>query len=87
MMVLSAGMALGWSKLFGGYANGAPKDIVLGIHIVSWILQFIGHGVFESTFHLIKERKPALFDSLTQVLNAPLFVIVEILEMIGIKSS
>ena len=78
-MILSAGIALVWSKIFGEYENGAPKDIVLWIHIISWILQFIGHGVFESIIMIIIERKPALFDSLTQILNAPLFVIVEIL--------
>ena len=47
-MVLSAGIAVAWCKVFDGYDGGAPRDIVLGIHIVSWILQFVGHGVFES---------------------------------------
>jgi uncharacterized membrane protein YGL010W len=46
MMVLSAGLVLAWNKVFGGYEAGAPKNVVLGIHIVSWILQFVGHGVF-----------------------------------------
>jgi uncharacterized membrane protein YGL010W len=32
----------------------------LVIHVVAWILQFIGHGVFEG-------RAPALLDSLDQV--------------------
>lgn len=33
------------------------------------------------------ERKPALLDNLTQILNAPLFVIVEIFEMLGLRSA
>jgi uncharacterized membrane protein YGL010W len=35
---------------------------------------------------LYVERKPALLDNLTQIFNAPLFVIVEIFEMLGLKS-
>lgn len=46
MTVLSAAIALAWNQVFSSYEEGAPKDIVLGIHIVSWILQFVGHGVF-----------------------------------------
>jgi 2-hydroxy fatty acid dioxygenase len=60
---------------------------VLIIHIVAWIFQFIGHGVFESKVINYVERKPALLDNLTQILNAPLFVIVEIFEMVGLQSS
>ncbi|KAH8106281.1 hypothetical protein BXZ70DRAFT_918993 [Cristinia sonorae] len=46
---------------------------VLGAHIVSWILQFIGHGAAE-------KRAPALFDNLLQALFlAPFFVHLEIL--------
>lgn len=47
------------------------------IHIFAWILQFIGHGVFEG-------RKPALCDSVGQAIcMAPYFVYVEILFMLG----
>lgn len=45
--------------------------VLVGIHVVSWIAQFIGHGKFEG-------RRPALFDSLMQaVLTAPFFVFFE----------
>jgi uncharacterized membrane protein YGL010W len=30
--------------------------ISLGLWIVSWILQFVGHGVFESTTKIIKNE-------------------------------
>lgn len=33
------------------------------------------------------ERKPALLDNLSQILNAPLFVVVEIFELLGIQSA
>jgi uncharacterized membrane protein YGL010W len=39
--------------------NPQANNIALGIHIVSWILQFIGHGVAE-------KRSPKLVDNLVQ---------------------
>ncbi|KAL8718227.1 MAG: hypothetical protein Q9225_004616 [Loekoesia sp. 1 TL-2023] len=45
----------------------------LGLHITSWIAQFVGHGVFEG-------RAPALLDNLVQAFFlAPFFVWMEIL--------
>ncbi|ONH70170.1 hypothetical protein BON22_0629 [Cyberlindnera fabianii] len=47
------------------------------IFIVAWIVQFIGHGVFE-------KRAPALLDNLVQALVlAPYFVLFEGLFLIG----
>ena len=42
----------------------------------SWILQFVGHGVFEG-------RKPAITDNVTLALVAPFFVTAEILFISG----
>jgi len=51
----------------------------IAIHIVSWILQFIGHGKFEG-------RAPALLDNLFQaIFLAPLFVWLEVLFAIGYR--
>jgi 2-hydroxy fatty acid dioxygenase len=50
-----------------------------GIHIVSWLAQFVGHGKFEG-------RAPALLDNLVQAfLLAPLFVWMEILFFFGYR--
>ncbi|KAL2834726.1 hypothetical protein BJY01DRAFT_252908 [Aspergillus pseudoustus] len=50
-----------------------------GIHAVSWILQFVGHGAFEG-------RAPALLDNLVQaLLLAPLFVWMEVLFIFGYR--
>ncbi|KAF1329317.1 putative endoplasmic reticulum membrane protein c16e8.02, partial [Globisporangium splendens] len=59
---------------------GVPAwQIALPIHVVAWILQFIGHGVFE-------RRKPALLDSLDQALiTAPMFVLLEALFPLGYR--
>lgn len=49
----------------------------MAVHVVSWILQFIGHGKYEG-------RKPALLDNLVQALFlAPLFVWYEVLFKLG----
>ncbi|KAL2009569.1 hypothetical protein VTN00DRAFT_5376 [Thermoascus crustaceus] len=50
-----------------------------GIHVVSWLAQFVGHGKFEG-------RAPALLDNLIQAfLLAPLFVWMEILFSLGYR--
>lgn len=51
----------------------------LGVHIFSWIAQFVGHGIFEG-------RAPALLDNLVQALFlAPFFVWLEILFFFGYR--
>ncbi|KAL8663751.1 MAG: hypothetical protein Q9202_003565 [Teloschistes flavicans] len=51
----------------------------LGLHIASWIAQFVGHGVFEG-------RAPALLDNLVQAFFlAPFFVWMEILFRLGYR--
>jgi uncharacterized membrane protein YGL010W len=74
--------------LIGGtaYANhltstyGATANyIALGIHVFSWVAQFVGHGIFEG-------RAPALLDNLVQALFlAPFFVWLEVLFMFGYR--
>lgn len=51
----------------------------IAVEIVSWIAQFIGHGVFEG-------RAPALFDNLVQAfVLAPFFVFMEFLFKFGYR--
>lgn len=51
----------------------------IGVHIVSWLVQFIGHGVFEG-------RAPALLDNLVQaIFLAPFFVWLEVLFALGYR--
>ena len=50
-----------------------------GVQVVSWLVQFVGHGIFEG-------RAPALLDSLVQsLLLAPLFVWMEVLFFLGYR--
>ncbi|CAD8145048.1 unnamed protein product [Paramecium octaurelia] len=46
--------------------------------VTCWILQFIGHGVFE-------KRAPALLDNILQIFVAPDFVFLEIMFFLGYK--
>ncbi|KAF1810673.1 DUF962-domain-containing protein [Eremomyces bilateralis CBS 781.70] len=74
--------------LLGGtaYANHLTKAygmtanyLALGVHVVSWLAQFVGHGAFEG-------RAPALLDNLVQALFlAPFFVWFEILFFFGYR--
>ena len=51
----------------------------LGLHVTSWVAQFVGHGIFEG-------RAPALLDNLVQAFFlAPFFVWMEILFRLGYR--
>ena len=66
------------SKFFVTNYNNHFK-IAFMIQITSWILQFIGHGLFEG-------KKPALIDNLVQAfLIAPMFVLIDVLSIFGYK--
>lgn len=74
--------------LFGGtaYANHLTSTygmkanyIAIGVHIISWLVQFVGHGIFEG-------RAPALLDNLVQaIFLAPFFVWLEVLFAFGYR--
>jgi uncharacterized membrane protein YGL010W len=49
-------------------------QVIILVHVVSWILQFFGHGVYE-------KRKPALMDNIFLMFSAPVFVNIELMFM------
>ncbi len=51
--------------------------LFLILFIGGWILQFIGHTVFE-------KKRPAFMDNLIQLLIGPLFFVIEVLKKIGV---
>ncbi|ORZ15975.1 hypothetical protein BCR42DRAFT_416238 [Absidia repens] len=66
------------ATLFQRISPNANK-IALGLHITSWILQFIGHGAAE-------KRSPKLLDNIVQALvSAPYFVFFEFLFALGYR--
>ncbi|KAL6075973.1 Endoplasmic reticulum membrane protein [Balamuthia mandrillaris] len=66
------------SEVFAANVENANM-IALGLHVLAWVAQFIGHGVAE-------KRAPALLDSVAQAfLMAPLFVWLEVLFKLGYR--
>ncbi|KAF2459744.1 DUF962 domain-containing protein [Lineolata rhizophorae] len=63
-------------QIYGATAN----YWAIGLHVASWIAQFVGHGKYEG-------RSPALLDNLVQALFlAPFFVWFEILFNFGYRT-
>eukprot|EP00357_Protocruzia_adherens_P023693 CAMPEP_0114984600 /NCGR_PEP_ID=MMETSP0216-20121206/7366_1 /TAXON_ID=223996 /ORGANISM="Protocruzia adherens, Strain Boccale" /LENGTH=194 /DNA_ID=CAMNT_0002346753 /DNA_START=39 /DNA_END=623 /DNA_ORIENTATION=+ len=56
-----------------------PFQFMLYLHIAAWIMQFVGHGVFEG-------RRPALMDNFFLTAVAPFFVFVEVFCTLGYRS-
>ena len=55
------------------------NSIAIQLNVVSWLAQFVGHGVFE-------KRAPALLDNLIQaIFLAPFFVWMELLFFFGYR--
>ncbi|KAF9426051.1 hypothetical protein BGZ94_006998 [Podila epigama] len=79
--ILTAPVFLGLAKhaTYFLQTNPQAKKIALYVHILAWIAQFIGHGVFE-------KRAPKLVDNLLQALVlAPYFVVYEVLFFLGYR--
>lgn len=73
---------IGWTAfanhLTSNYARSA-NQVAIAVEIVSWVAQFVGHGVYEG-------RAPALFDNILQAfVLAPFFVFMEGLFMLGYR--
>lgn len=75
LLVASTAYANHLTSTYGSTAN----YWAFGVHVASWIAQFIGHGIYEG-------RAPALLDNLVQaVFLAPLFVWLEVLFSMGYR--
>jgi len=81
LLILTIFVKSGQYVAAGATILGLPVwKAALAIHVTAWIIQFIGHGVFEG-------RAPALLDSWDQAfITAPLFVFLEILFAAGYRS-
>jgi uncharacterized membrane protein YGL010W len=74
------GMYLAGKHIVETYGHTNALYVAIGFHVVSWIIQFIGHGAFE-------KRAPALLTNILQMAVAPTFVILEVLFMFGYRPS
>ncbi|KFA64135.1 hypothetical protein S40285_00842 [Stachybotrys chlorohalonatus IBT 40285] len=61
------------------HGSASTLQVAAALHVVCWIAQFVGHGVFEG-------RAPALLDNLFQaIFLAPMFVWLEFLFKLGYR--
>jgi len=58
--------------------NGNHLQYMVALHVLSWIVQFIGHGIYE-------KRKPALLENILNIFAAPFFFVFEVLYRFGYK--
>jgi uncharacterized membrane protein YGL010W len=66
-VVLAAGMLV-FSAASLVIGRSLPWTVSLGIFVLGWILQFVGHSVYE-------KRSPAFFKNLTHLLVGPLWIL------------
>lgn len=79
LALICLGAAAGTNYLRLHDPTGNTTKAAIALHIVCWLLQFLGHGKFEG-------RAPALLDNLFQaIFLAPLFVWLELLFMLGYR--
>jgi uncharacterized membrane protein YGL010W len=56
---------------------GQSLSVFLAAFVLGWIVQLVGHA--------IEGRRPALADNILQVFNAPLFLTIEVLALLGFR--
>lgn len=72
-ILLLAGLQL--SMLFAGMATPIWLGLGIGLFVVGWIIQFIGHAY--------EGKKPAFVDDIIGLVIGPLFIVVEVAFMLG----
>lgn len=70
---LGAAMLAALLLLYAG-ARLLPWQLALGLFVLGWVFQFIGHGVYE-------KRSPAFFRNLAHLLVGPLWVLNHVLPL------
>ncbi|RDW84654.1 hypothetical protein BP6252_02244 [Coleophoma cylindrospora] len=79
---LAVPIILGWTAYSNHLIRTIPSmanKVAIGVEVVAWSAQFLGHGAFE-------KRAPALLDNLLQaVVLAPFFVWMEVLFKLGYR--
>ncbi|SAK90439.1 Mpo1 family 2-hydroxy fatty acid dioxygenase [Caballeronia ptereochthonis] len=79
---IGMGIVSALSAAFGDWAASQATSIWLtigiGMFVIGWIFQFIGHVRYE-------HRKPAFVDDIIGLLIGPLFILVELLSGLGLR--
>jgi len=80
--VLMGALLLGAYKLALLYSGGALSEWLawgIGLFVVGWVFQFVGH--------YYEGKKPAFVDDIMGLVIGPLFVVAEVLFMIGARKT
>ncbi|WP_371372850.1 DUF962 domain-containing protein [Thalassotalea aquiviva] len=67
-----------WFHAQSFVAHQSPYLLAIGVFVIGWLFQFIGH--------FFEKAKPAFFDDLKQLLIGPLFLVAELCFLIGLFS-
>lgn len=78
VMAALFGVALWGGNSFAAMSTGAWVGTGVGLFVVGWVIQFVGH--------FWEGRKPAFVDDLVGLLVGPLFVVAELGFMIGMRT-
>lgn len=73
------GLCIYFAQGFAAESTGVWLAWGIGLFVVGWVFQFVGH--------FYEGKKPAFVDDLTGLLIGPLFVVCEVLFMMGLMSS
>jgi uncharacterized membrane protein YGL010W len=73
--LLLAGLQL--SMLIASLSTAAWLGLGIGLFVVGWIIQFIGHAY--------EGKKPAFVDDIIGLVIGPLFIVVEVAFMLGLS--
>ena len=66
MLIVSVAMYLGGRLV--------PMPVLVALFVIGWILQFIGHGVYE-------KRRPAFFKNFVHLLVGPLWILNDVIPL------
>ena len=77
-MLVAIGLAVAGGQWFASLATAAWLAWGLGLFVVGWIFQFVGH--------YYEGRKPAFVDDIVGLLIGPLFVVAEIAFAMGLRT-
>ena len=80
MMALVSALCVAFGTWLTQYGTAASLGTGIGLFVIGWIFQFVGHTAWE-------HRKPAFFDDLIGLVIGPLFVLAEALFCIGWRPS
>ena len=70
--LLFAGASL-WKYMFADFNHADMRNTIIALHVIGWVFQFIGHGVFESNWISRYREKASAFRQFKSNIFSPSF--------------